>query len=338
MDLPPADEVSNRKDIESSVAELISAEPGLLTVKRHQAALVTLLGRLYSINVESSDPTSDPTSEGEDEAEPSADGALMQVQVGDVIVLIGLCGKQAAHNGEIGTISEVKKDKYKVSIRGEDEMIKVKGIEHLVPAKLSVPLSVGSSVAIRGLRNHVELNGCLGKVVECHEENHRFEVRATDSGQLFRVKQENLVPVNLPNSAAGGVASKENREPNTSASPRLRKDVFGGGGAASSASAGQEQSQASLATGDDEAIFEVGSIVQLVGLKTAMVYNGQSAEVLSTDRARGRYEIRLNDGSVKTIRAENVKLVERAPKSSARGRTRTKKEEGGGSVSKSKGA
>eukprot|EP00747_Dinoflagellata_sp_TGD_P083719 gnl/TRDRNA2_/TRDRNA2_162228_c1_seq1.p1 gnl/TRDRNA2_/TRDRNA2_162228_c1~~gnl/TRDRNA2_/TRDRNA2_162228_c1_seq1.p1 ORF type:complete len:112 (-),score=25.46 gnl/TRDRNA2_/TRDRNA2_162228_c1_seq1:297-602(-) len=54
-------------------------------------------------------------------------------------------------------------------------------------------------------------------------------------------------------------------------------------------------------------MLEPGTLVELVGLKTAMSFNGQSAEVLSVDRARYRYEIRLSDGSVKTVRAENVK-------------------------------
>ena len=35
----------------------------------------------------------------------------------------------------------------------------------------AVPLQV----AIRGLRNHVELNGCIAKVAECHEESQRYE-------------------------------------------------------------------------------------------------------------------------------------------------------------------
>ena len=31
-------------------------------------------------------------------------------------------------------------------------------------------------MAIRGLRNHVELNGCIAKVAECHDESQRYEV------------------------------------------------------------------------------------------------------------------------------------------------------------------
>lgn len=74
--------------------------------------------------------------------------------------------------------------------------------------------------------------------------------------------------------------------------------------------------------GEDEGAFPVGSLVELVGLKTAMAYNGQTAEVLSVDRSRHRYEIRLGDGSVKTIRAENVVLAKQAGGPSGRGRGR----------------
>ena len=49
-------------------------------------------------------------------------------------------------------------------------------------------------------------------------------------------------------------------------------------------------------------------------------YNGQQAEVLSVDQVRGRYEIRLGDGSVKTIRAENVRLVAGKSPRTKRGR------------------
>lgn len=193
--------------------------------------------------------------------------------------------------------------------------VKVKSAEHIIPRAKETVLSVNSHVVIRGLRNHTELNGCLGKVVECHEETHRFEVRATDSGQLFRVKQENLVLIDRP------LDAKENREPNTTSSPRvLKKD---GTGAASSS--GIHTSAESLApggqpVGTDESgdVFEAGAVVELQGLQTAKSYNGQQAEVLSVDRARSRYEIRLQDGSVKTIRAENVRLLSRPTKASPR--------------------
>merc|ERR1719263_476388 len=52
---------------------------------------------------------------------------------------------------------------------------------------------VGTLVVIRGLQNHIELNGTRGRVLQCYEMAHRYEVRAVDTGHLFRVKAENLV-------------------------------------------------------------------------------------------------------------------------------------------------
>jgi len=221
-------------------------------------------------------------------------------------VIIGLHAQQQVHNGEVGVVIKAKRDKFEVFLNsaraaGETDAVKIRGAEHLLQAApKDQPLRVGSHVAIRGLRNHLELNGVIGRVAEYNEETRRCEVRATESGQLFRVKQDNLIPIISSGASAsvGGVEYKENREPNAGQNLRL-------------SSGGEGASTASLTASADGAseVFEPGSQVQLTGLKTAMCYNGQTAEVLSVDNVRGRYEIRLGDGSVKTIRSENVKLV-----------------------------
>mmetsp|Transcript_112585 Transcript_112585/g.313181 ORF Transcript_112585/g.313181 Transcript_112585/m.313181 type:complete len:366 (-) Transcript_112585:88-1185(-) len=315
--LPPSTEVSSVKEINSLVEGLIMEEE-ILTKRRHRPALMQLLGRLYQVEV-------DPTDDEAPESVPSPTASIQGLQEGQQVVLVGLKGKQQAFNGEVGTLTKVKKDKFEVLISSsrvtpEADTLKVKGAEHVVPvAPKGTPLAVGTHVAIRGLRNHVELNGCLGRVVECHEETHRFEVRATESGQLFRVKQENLIPIE----PSGNLAStKENREPNTGLTPRTRKEASGGVGSSAAGAGADQASAASIAAAGDgiDEIFEPGSSVQLVGLKTAMCYNGQTADVLSVDRVRCRYEIRLNDGSVKTIRAENVRLVSGPSKTSPRTR------------------
>jgi hypothetical protein len=322
-DLPNTDEVTSSKDVYELVDRLIADSAMLLTKKRHSKALVELMGRLYNVDVDAEAEEGDDRGMDKVAAVESADEADEGVHEGQTVVLIGLKGKLQVHNGELGTVSKARADKQKFEVilassRTSEggETLKVKGSEHMIPtAPKGTPLEVGTHVAIRGLRNHVELNGCLGRVVECHAESHRFEVRATESGQLFRVKQENLVPIEaIPSSF---LPSKENREPNTS-SPRQKKD-----GLASSSSPGNAPVDSALQPGSDTGdgdTFEIGSVVQLVGLKTAMCYNGQTAEVLSVDRARCRYEIRLNDGSVKTIRAENVRLVSPPTKTSPRTR------------------
>lgn len=325
-DLPDSVNVTTSKDVYELVDRLIAESAMLLTKKRHNKALVELMGRLYNVEV---DPEHDDGEERGDKGGnmDSADEADDGVHEGQTVVLIGLKGKLQVHNGELATVTKAKaeKQKFEVILASSrtnpegGETLKVKGSEHMVPtAPKGTPLEVGTHVAIRGLRNHVELNGCLGRVVECHAESHRYEVRATESGQLFRVKQENLIPIEAIPSSFG--PSKENREPNTT-SPREKKNGLGGA-SSSSPGNGPVDSATSLQQGgeNDGDTFEIGSCVQLVGLKTAMCYNGQTAEVLSVDRARCRYEIRLNDGSVKTIRAENVRFVSPPAKTSPRTR------------------
>lgn len=311
-DLPPAEECSTVEDIGRRVDELIASEPTLLTRRRHRRALLQLLGRLYQVDVEGAlNEEEEPSPKGKQAssaAAPKDEPATLRE--GQQVVLIGLKGEKQVYNGEIGTLTKVREDKEKYEVLfpavrdKEEETIKVKGGEHICVVAKGAVLAVGVHVAIRGLRNHIELNGCLGRVVECHVESHRYEVRATESGQLFRVKQENLVPIEgAPPQVANSHASKENREPGNQG-----KAEDGAGGAAEG----------------DDVTLEPGATVQLIGLKTAMAFNGQQAEVLSVDRARRRYEIRLTDGSVKTIRAENVRLVAAAPGKSPRGKKKNK--------------
>jgi len=242
----------------------------------------------------------------EDEASsPTGTGSIRDIQEGQVMVVCGLTGKQPVHNGESATILKARADKgkYEAELLLTGEHIKVKGVEHFLHINRETTLAVSEFVAIRGLRNHIELNGCLARVEECHEEQQRYEVRALESGQLFRVKKDNLVLIHVSREiiASSSAATKENQEPNT-ATPRKKE-----GGLPAANNSGEAQ----LSPGGDasDGMLEVGSTVELTGLKTAQAYNGQQAEVLSVDRVRSRYEIRLGDGSVKTIRAENVRLI-----------------------------
>ncbi|CAJ1387921.1 unnamed protein product [Effrenium voratum] len=285
--LPPKSEVTSGKDINTLVDQLIDEEPNLLTRRRHREGLVQLLSRLYQMDAEAE-------AEQEEEDQDSMQGVA--------VVLRGLTGAQQVLNGEIASVVKAKGEKQKYEVEVKGQVVKVKGKDHLLTVNTKGSLAAGAYVAIRGLRNHIELNGCIARVAECHEESQRYEVRALDSGQLFRVKKENVVLIEAtPQVIAASAAMKENREamkenrdPNT---PRKKE----------------------IPEGED--VLEIGSTVELVGLKTAQAYNGQQAEVLSVDRVRGRYEIRLHDGSVKTIRAENVRLVGKSP--------RKRKEKGG---------
>lgn len=274
--------------------------------------LLGLVGRLYQVEAPSGDSDNEaPAREkrkkkrsDDDEGEDGdADGGPRE---GEKVVLVGLKKQQLQYNGQVGTVvksARAGKRKFHVEVQGagpeETESIKVKGAEHLVPvAPPGTPLVVGAKVAICGLRNHTELNGCLGHVEECHAETHRFEVRAIDGGQLFRVKPENLVAL-----AAYGVPPAD---PAAGPAP----------GAPAGPAAGSRSPTArpgSAGPEDDE--IAPGAIVQLVDLKTAMCYNGEHAEVIAVDAEQQRYQIRLSDGSVKKIRKENAKLVRASSKS-----------------------
>lgn len=336
-DLAAASDVTDVKTISTLVDELIASERKLLTTNKHRPALIQLLGRLYQITVPDEDvvPTSGEEDAGDKTERRGKRGGADEppdLQEGQQVVLIQLKGNLQVHNGETGILVKVKREKkkfkFEVRLDHSGEQIEVqsrdpelKGRDIALPTLKGARLEPGTHVAIRGLRNHVDLNGCLGRVVECQQENHRYEVRALESGQLFRVKQENLVcidPAGLPVSVImpaghasksdGGAKDKSGGAKHTT--PRSRKDGLGGN-AAGAGGPPEMASAASLAPvgGADDEMLAAGSQVQLVNLKTAMVYNGQNAEVLSTDRARARYEIRLGDGSIKTVRAENVRLV-----------------------------
>eukprot|EP00440_Ansanella_granifera_P001822 gb/GFBE01001964.1/.p1 GENE.gb/GFBE01001964.1/~~gb/GFBE01001964.1/.p1 ORF type:complete len:339 (+),score=84.70 gb/GFBE01001964.1/:1-1017(+) len=296
----PTDQ-KTKQQLEFLVEQLIVKFSDLLTKKRHGSALMQTLARLYDVNLAEEEDKED------EEASPGAghgsdEGGL---KVGAVVVMSGLSGKLQVLNGELGHIVKAKRDKQKYEVapghppNGEEDPVKVKGDEHLLLVKLDkIPLT-GDVVAIRGLKNHMELNGILARVVERHEEAKRYEVRARESGQLFRVKQENLV-------ALDDIHKYSDPAPEANASSTPRKKEGGLLPPAGDAQGGDGDGQT----------FEVGSTVELVGLKTAQAYNGQQAEVLSVDRVRSRYEIRLGDGSVKTIRAENVRLVQgKSPRS-----------------------
>jgi len=237
--------------------------------------------------------------EGAGHRKSSARGAAGVVfQEGQQVVLTGLDDETL--NGKLGIVIKAKPDRerYEVDVsNGENEgdaTEKIKGVQHLVAVVKDGKCAYGTSVAIRSLRSHPELNGCLARIVECHEEKGRYEVRSLSSSQLFRVKQDNLIVIEehkeLGFELPPKECPKENQEPN------VRKPMTPRGKS-------NEKSSANI-LGDD--IFAPGTKVQLCNLKSAAQYNGQSAEVVSVDKARGRYEIRMSDGSLKTVKADNV--------------------------------
>jgi hypothetical protein len=157
----------------------------------------------------------------------------------------------------------------------------------LAPA--GAPLAAGTLAVLRGLRNHEELNGCLVRVTECEEGLRRFLVQCSEDGQTLRVKKESLVAVDAEGRSLP------------------LKDVV----VAAAPPRPKSRAEMAPAAPEGEALpgrdpVQQGEVVKLHGLKNAQQYNGQTGTILRVDRDRNRYEIQLQDGSVKTVRAENV--------------------------------
>lgn len=318
--LPANGDVSTAQDVYRVVDDLIAAEAPLLTRRRHRPALIKLLGRLYQVEVneegEAGDGDHDATAN-----KASAPNPASQLQEGCSVVFIAMQNKLRDHNGETGTIHRVvpEKGKFEVMLPSQ-EIVKLKGTENIVPvAPQGTPLTVGTYVVIRRLKNHTELNGCLGYITKCQEETARFEVVSAVTSQLFRVKQDNLIAVSPAEGQVDSKPALAKQQSNTSqdaanaanVAPAVAKKVAAG--AAPAAPAGTPPPRSSAGGGDASEIV-VGCKVVLHSLKSAAQFNGQSAEVLSVDRARNRYEIRMADESVKTVRAENVILMSEAAK------------------------
>jgi len=144
--------------------------------------------------------------------------------------------------------------------------------------------TVGSLVTICGLQNHVELNGTHCRVVEIHEATHRLEVRTIEGGRLgrlYRVRPDNVTLTDTPAIPGNATpsASSDRGPPHDPSGPIRWQSL------------------------------EPGARVCVEGLQRARDFNGRRAVILSMDRAVGRCEIRMEDGSVKIIRAENLRAV-----------------------------
>lgn len=312
-DLPPAGQVVSEPAISKLVEDLCASEPELLSLRKHREALTQLMSKLYQ--KEDAAPVETQVGGGDQhsprhgtraQAEPPAtkDPHPAGLVEGVHVVLVGLEGEQGSYNGQLGTLVKAKpsKDKYEVAIAnsecpGNFETLKLReGPKHIIPvAPARKPLPVGTSVVLCRLRNHADLNGHMGRIVDHKEGGQRYEVRTLPSGQLFRVKFENVVPVEasyLLDFATKGAASSNSRAERPSA-------------------AGPSEFPSGAL--DSIELYEPGSMVEIVGLKSNMAFNGEQVRILSVDRERGRYEVRMNSGSIKKVRAENTRLVAKLP-------------------------
>lgn len=261
--------------------ELINGEPDLLSRKKHLSAIIQLLCRLYKVEDAEEAGKSESLSPKKKKEEKGDSVARGVCNVGDKVILAGLKPPHNGHNGYVGTVVKVH-EKGKVDVIPEDaessDPIKVKGdllmrIQNRSAGAVPGDIAIGAQVSITRLRNHGALNGTIGRVVEYNQATSRYEIRATETGQLFRVKPDNVVPL-MDQGLRGSV-----------------------------------ESLSSMPEKSDGKIT-VGCIVALCGLKNAASLNGEEAEVLGIDEEKARMDIRMkHDGSVKKVKSDNVCFV-----------------------------
>jgi len=330
--------VTTQTDLLALAEELCASEPGLLNANKHRGTLLRLLNRLYQIeafggppsqasevcspgSVENGSPLTSKHSQ--DDAMPckaASSSADSHFEEGRLVVLVGLRGKLQSYNGELAFVIKAceGKDKYEVDVSSDRtskrETLKIKGSKHLRAVKPAPqPFTVGTCLVLCNLHSDVELNGCIVTVVECIDQGDSYEVVGA-AGHLFFVKSEHAVPVEETGPAPA--LEKENLETNmASDSPApilgslcksMSSPAFPTIGS-SSPSACKSPSACNLDL--TEELLGPGSIIELVGLRNHLSYNGQEAKIIGLDRDSGRYQVLMADQSLKKIKRENVRRL-----------------------------
>lgn len=165
-------------------------------------------------------------------------------------------------------------------------------------------LAVGEFVVIHGLHNHTELNGTHCCIVQCQEQAERYEVRSMTSGQLYRVKAANLATMN-EHATTSRRPSGDQAQTDVSLSVESLELV-----PAESSTPSSPSDHGTTPVQHSHDILEIGTVVRLMYLRTAVRFNGLRAEITGVmDRERGTYEIQLQDGRVKTIARANMEII-----------------------------
>jgi hypothetical protein len=343
-DLPSS--ADSAEDIEALVNQIIASQPGLLKKRTHQKTLIQLLGRFYNVDVGPDVEDPHPPSDRRKTQRGGASDPHGGWRVDQEVVLVGLEGRLQVHNGEIGRLAKVNAEKDKCEVHLSDEVlaresedkgqIKLKGLKHILPVAVAGgPLGAGTPVVICRLRSHAELNGWPGRILEKSqgrtEEQSRYVVRAAESGQLFRVKRDNLVQVEPDALSKVGMDEAFHMDFNEqmkSMKERLdqTQSNFGAAAGKKPGAKNAEVSGVTLPEVPSAAVgnstLPVGARVHLSGLRVATAFNGASAVILTVDRAKALYQVRLDDGSSKTVKAENIRSA--GPESAPGGGKATK--------------
>lgn len=317
LDLPDKDAMADFAHIEAAADNLLESEPGILSRRRHRPALLQLLGRLYETDVLVKEKDQAINEEKPHASTESVGG--FKLEVGKQVVLRRLEGDLAEHNGDLGwvTLADYSQGIFHVAVPlgdmsdappssepSDGAIVKFHSDEKAEPIAQSVTkFEPDMRVAIRGLRNHKEMNGSI-VVVRCELKLDggsaaRYEVRAQDSDKVFRVKQENLVALCSP--ACSFITPDVQPSPGVkeSASPNLHVDA-----------------------GGPHDVLTPGTAVILTGFKTRASFNDRKAVILAADPGQGLYQIKLREevpgapssSMIKTIRRGNLIPIKGTPR------------------------
>lgn len=256
--------------------------------------------------------------------------------------VLGLQGDLALLNGQEATVSKVKAQGEKCEVLvaappDQPRTLKVKGFDKLLPLASSGSLVPGARVVARGLRQDVELNGTLGRVVNASSDGQRIEVQPQVGSQLLSMRPDNLTMVEVPpGHPAAQLWPREAASPSKScrpsskssgsrsrapAMPSLAKPSVSSDPMADAVHSGRKEKKAAAARaaagasqqGRDAKAAEVksviGAVVELCGLTSNASFNGLRAEVLR-EMEGSTFEIRMEDGSKKKLRKENARFVD----------------------------
>ncbi|CAE8596229.1 unnamed protein product, partial [Polarella glacialis] len=268
------------------------------------------------------------------------------LSVGSRVRICNLIGRPEL-NGCHGVVGGWDEDESRWKVEMDDGSRKSFRPENTEPATAEEPasgpaISPGSRVRVGGLQSRTDLNGCMGTAVEWDAAEGRWKVRMDDgSGKMFTSDNLELVGSFLP---AAEYANLTPAGPAVAPGSRvrvgglqLRPDLNGCIGTAVEWDVAEgrwkvrmddgsgmmfksdnlELVNASLqAAGSANGPFAVplrpGSRVSVQGLKARPDLNGSTGTLVEWDDAEGRWKVRLDDGSGKMFRSDNLQAVSTA--------------------------
>ncbi|CAE8656835.1 unnamed protein product [Polarella glacialis] len=268
------------------------------------------------------------------------------LSVGSRVRICNLIGRPEL-NGCHGVVGGWDEDESRWKVEMDDGSRKSFRPENTEPATAEEPasgpaISPGSRVRVGGLQSRTDLNGCMGTAVEWDAAEGRWKVRMDDgSGKMFTSDNLELVGSFLP---AAEFANLTPAGPAVAPGSRvrvgglqLRPDLNGCIGTAVEWDVAEgrwkvrmddgsgmmfksdnlELVNASLqAAGSANGPFAVplrpGSRVSVQGLKARPDLNGSTGTLVEWDDAEGRWKVRLDDGSGKMFRSDNLQAVSTA--------------------------